>query len=356
MGRILVFSVEDGNSYNWRTIFSFLLKMKATDQPMRPARGLQQGSAMTDLADMQLFVQAIASGSLSAAGRILHLSPAVASKRLSRLEERLRVRLVQRTSRRLALTEEGALYFERCQAILADVAEAEAALAQGRQEASGILRVSATVALGRRWVGPALADFALANPQVAVHLSLSDSIVDLVDGRFDCAVRIGGAEDSRLVARTLAENRRVLCAAPAYLARHGAPSRPGELVNYDCIVAGWSPSVEWVFCSRRPDAGPETSVRIQGRFVADNGEQAHDWVVAGLGLARLSIWDVVNELADGRLVAVLPEWSGNTAPIQAVFPTRQFLPLRTRRFIDLLVERFAQARASLFGPAGELPE
>lgn len=310
---------------------------------------------MTDFADMQLFVQAVTSGSLSAAGRALGLSPAVASKRLTRLESRLRVRLVQRTSRRLALTEEGMLYFERCQAILADVAEAEAALAQGHQEASGILRVSATVALGRRWVGPALADFALANPKVAVHLSLSDSIADLVDGRFDCAVRIGGAEDSRLVARTLAENRRVLCAAPSYLARHGTPTTPGDLVNYDCIVAGWSPTVEWAFCSRLGDER-ETSVRIQGRFVTDNGEQAHDWVLAGLGLARLSIWDVVNELADGRLVTVLPEWSGKIAPIQAVFPTRQFLPLRTRRFIDLLVERFAQARASLFGPAGELPE
>ena len=309
---------------------------------------------MTDLADMQLFVQAIVSGSLSAAGRILHLSPAVASKRLSRLEERLRVRLVQRTSRRLALTEEGALYFERCQAILADVAEAEAALAQGRQEASGILRVSATVALGRRWVGPALADFALTNPKVAVHLSLSDSIVDLVDGRFDCAVRIGGAEDSRLVARTLAENRRVLCAAPSYLVRRGTPATPEDLMDHDCIVAGWLPAVEWAFCSLQEE-GRETSVRIQGRFVADNGEQAHDWVLAGLGVARLSIWDVASELADGRLVAVLPEWSGKSAPIQAVFPTRQFLPLRTRRFIDLLVERFALARASLFGPKGVLP-
>lgn len=307
---------------------------------------------MTDLANMQLFVQAISSGSLSAAGRALGLSPAVASKRLARLEAQVRARLIQRTSRRLALTEEGAIYFERCQAILADVAEAEAAVARGHQEAIGLLRVSSTVALGRRWIGPALADFALAHPKVSVHLSLSDALADLVEGRFDCAVRIGGPEDSRLLARTLAQNRRVICAAPAYLERHGQPRTPEALRDHDCIIVGsGATTADWRFRSVKKKGPEETTVRIQGRFVSDNGEQAHDWALAGLGLARRSVWDVAPELADGRLVEVLPDWTSASAPIQVVFPSRRFLPIRTRLFIDALVERFAAAE-SLLGLTG----
>ncbi|GAA0756222.1 LysR family transcriptional regulator [Ideonella azotifigens] len=309
---------------------------------------------MADLSDMRLFVQSVLAGSLSAAGRELGFSPAVGSKRLARLEAGLGVRLLQRSSRRLALTEEGQRYFERCRTILADVADAEAELAQGRREATGLLRVSSPVALGRRWIGPAIQRFAALHPQLRVQLSLSDSVVDLLDGGFDCAVRIGGDPASRLVARHLADNRRVVCAAPAYLHRRGVPQSPAELAQHDCIVlsrGSASSSADWRFVPAGPAGAAPVSVRVSGRLQTDNGEQAHDWALAGLGLVRRSVWDVAAELADGRLVAVLPAWTGEHAPIHVLFASREFLPLRTRLFIDALVAEFAEAAAGLAGQA-----
>lgn len=292
---------------------------------------------------MRLFVQTVATGSLSAAGRELGFSPAVGSKRLARLEAGLGTRLLQRNSRRLSLTDEGAVYFERCQAILADVEEAEAAIGRGALGPRGVLRVSSPVALGRRWIGPVMARFALDNPGLSVHLSLSDSVVDLIDGSFDCAVRIGGTEDSRLVVRTLAPNRRVVCAAPAYLENRKRPQTPSDLAIHDCIVLSHnlSGSADWRFRPVDNSASAWTTVRVRGRMVADNGEQAHDWALAGLGLVRRSIWDVMTELNDGRLVELLPSWTGESSPIQVVYTSRRFLPTRTRQFIDLLVSHFS---------------
>lgn len=301
---------------------------------------------MNELDDMRLFVRAVAAGSLSAAGRELGFSPAVGSKRLARLEGRLGVRLLQRSSRRLALTDEGALYHERCQAILADIDDAEAELAQGRQQARGLLRVSATVAMGRRCIGPLAAEFMQRHPEVTVQVSLSDAMVDLIEDGFDCAVRIGGPQDSRLVARTLGPNRRVLCATPAYLRRRGRPRTLEDLAGHDCILQERiaTRQSDWVFipADARVAAAPR-SVAVQGRLVTDNGEQAHDWALAGLGLVRRSVWDVVEELADGRLVELLPEWAGESAPLQLVFPSRRLLPPRTRLFIDALAKRFEES-------------
>lgn len=298
---------------------------------------------MAELADMKLFVQTVITGSLSAAGRELGFSPAVGSKRLARLEASLGTLLLQRSSRRLSLTDEGSIYFERCQAILADVDEAEASIGRGAQGPRGVLRVSSPVALGRRWIGPAIAGFALDNPGVSVQLSLSDSVVDLIAGSFDCAVRIGGVEDSRLVARPLASNRRVVCAAPAYLARREAPQQPADLAQHDCIVMtpNLSGQADWRFQHKNGGADTRTTVRVHGRMVTDNGDQAHDWALAGLGLIRRSFWDVKNELGSGQLVEVLTDWSDDNVPIQVVYASRRFLPARTRQFIDLLVAQFA---------------
>lgn len=301
---------------------------------------------MAELADMRLFVQTVQAGSLSAAGRVLGFSPAVGSKRLARLETELGTRLLQRNSRRLALTEEGAIYFEHCQAILAQVDEAEAAIGRGRQQAQGLLRVSSPVALGRRWIGPALAGFAAAHPAVRVQLSLSDTLVDLLEGGYDCAVRIGGPPDSRLVARHLADNRRVVCATPEYLARHGRPEHPEDLAAHSCIVVARQGATEadWSFWRRdAARSATPTLVRVGGRLSCDNGELANDWGLAGLGIMRRSIWDVRTELGQGRLVELLPDWRGDIAPIQLVFPSRRFLPARTRLFIEQLAQAFRRA-------------
>jgi len=185
-----------------------------------------------DLQDMDLFVRAVAAGSLSAAGRELGLTPAVASKRLARLEAHLGARLLQRSSRRLSLTDDGALYLERCQAILADVAAAEALLGGDGAQVRGTLRVSATSALGRRWVGPVAADFVARHPELTLQLSLTDRLVDLVESGTDCAVRIGPLAGEGLVSRRLAENRRVVCATPGYLRAHGTPATPQELARH----------------------------------------------------------------------------------------------------------------------------
>jgi DNA-binding transcriptional LysR family regulator len=295
-----------------------------------------------DLADMDLFARAVLAGSLSAAGRELGLSPAVASKRLARLEARLGARLLQRSSRRLSLTDEGALYFERCQAILADVAEAEALLGTDSGAARGTLRVSATSNLGRRWVGPVAAAFAAEHPDVVVQLLLTDHVVDLVESGIDCAVRVGPVADAQLVARRLADNRRVVCATPAYLQAHGEPRTLADLEHHACLVlaSGGALHADWRF---RPARGEPVDVRVRGRLVSDTGGQVHDWMLAGHGLARRSIWDVAEDLAAGRLVEVLRDWSDAEAPISVVYPSRRFLPRRTRLFIDALAAHFAQA-------------
>jgi DNA-binding transcriptional LysR family regulator len=332
--RIVIVSNQEENASTVPSIYSTELKM-------------------VEFSDMRLFVHTVTAGSLSAAGRELGLSPAAASKGLTRLEAQLGARLMQRTSRRLALTEEGAIYFERCQVILAEMEEAEAAVSQGRSAARGVLRVSSPVALGRRWIGPAAARFAAAHSEASVNLSLSDAVVDLVDGGFDCAVRIGGAEDSRLVARRLADNRRVICAAPGYLRRHGRPRSPEELTQHACIIMGRG-TPQYADWTLRPAQGSgddgAVTVRVQGRLATDNGEQAHDWALAGLGLVRRSVWDVAAELADGRLVEVLSTWTADSAPIQIVYASRRHLPARTRLFIDALVSDFAKATAAMSKP------
>ena len=304
-----------------------------------------------DLQDMDLFVRAVAAGSLSAAGRELGLSPAVASKRLARLEARLGARLLQRSSRRLSLTDGGALYLERCQAILADVAEAEELLDGGDDaRLRGSLRVSATSALGRRWVGPVVAAFAAAHPELAVHLSLTDRVVDLVEAGVDCAVRVGPLADDRVIARKLADNRRVVCATPAYLKAHGTPRTPADLAGHACLVltAGAALQADWRF---RPPRGAATHVRVRGRLASDNGQQVHDWMLAGHGLARRSIWDVADDLASGRLVEVLRDWSDEDAPISVIYASRRHLPRRTRLFIEALAAHFARAAAPAGSPA-----
>ncbi|RYY75451.1 MAG: LysR family transcriptional regulator [Gammaproteobacteria bacterium] len=302
---------------------------------------------MVELADMKFFVRAVACGSLSAAGRELGFSPAVASKRLTRMENELGVRLLQRNSRRLGLTPEGALYVERCRQILADVEEAENLISNEKHEVQGTLHVSCPVALGRRCVGAAITSFAKKWPGVRVRLSLSDSIDDLLEGGFDCAIRIGGSEDSRLIGRKLADNFRIVCAAPSYLAERGYPRNPEELNNHSAIILSeqFNERADWKFI--RASDKQFKSVSIPVRMATNNGDQAHDWAMAGVGLIRRSIWDVKKEIESGQLIHLLPEWHSEPATIRVVFPSRQFLPARTRLFIDYLAEFFKMEEVRL---------
>lgn len=302
-----------------------------------------------ELPDLFLFVRTITTGSLSAAGRSLKISPAVASKRLSRLEHTLGVRLVQRSSRRLSLTEEGAAYYERVAPLLDQLEEAGAAAAGERAEVQGTLRVTATNAFGRRWLGPLAAEYCRAHPRATVNLYLSDEVEDLLAGGLDLAVRLGQPQDSAYIARRVATNRLLLVASPAYLKKHGTPRQPADLARHRCIplLRPGRDTATWRF---RTAAGP-LALPIGGPLGTSSGELAHDWARRGEGITRKSVWDVTDDLTDGKLVTVLDHCIEEPADIHAVYPSRQFVPPRVRRFIEFLETRLAKAERGVFAAA-----
>ncbi|HEV3010064.1 MAG TPA: LysR substrate-binding domain-containing protein, partial [Burkholderiales bacterium] len=246
------------------------------------------------------------------------------------------VRLVNRTTRSLHLTDEGAAYFETSTRLLAEIEEADAAVSAGRAEPRGILRVALPASFGNQYVAPLVPQFAERYPDVQLALSLSDRAVNVIEEGFDLAIRIADLADSSLAARKLAPNRRVVCASPAYLARHGAPRTPEDLARHNCLATDFAMS--WDF--RGPDGKPG-SVRVTGRYACDNWEVLREWALAGLGVALKSTWDVRRLLEDGSLVSLLPGYTFATdVAIYAVYPHRRHLPAKTRAFIEFLAESF----------------
>lgn len=285
-----------------------------------------------NLFDMLVFVRVVAAGSLSGAARDLNLSLAVISRRLARLEERLGVRLANRTTRSLALTEEGVRFHGRCVRILAEIDDAEADVSRGRDTVVGHLRVTSTFAFGLRWLGPLLHEFQLAHPGLHVHLDTSDSVANIVEHGYDLAIRFGALADSSLIGRQLAPNVRVICAAPAYLATRGRPERLEELAAHDVVAFGDPPHAEWSFLDGR-------SVALHGRLSTNNGELAHRWALAGAGLVLKSLWDVHDDLAAGRLEIVLPDCRVAAAPIHAIFPHSRLTAAKVRLCVEFLAAR-----------------
>lgn len=283
-----------------------------------------------------MFARIVGTGSLSAAARDLGMSPALVSRRLAALEARLGVRLINRTTRSLHLTHEGAAYYETCTRVLADIEEADAAVSAGRVEPRGILRVALPASFGNQHVAPLVPKFAERYPDVQLALSLSDRTVNVVEEGFDLAIRIADLADSSLAARKLAPNRRVVCASPAYLRSHGVPGTPADLAKHNCIATDFA--TNWDY--RGPDGKPG-SVRVTGRFTCDNWEVIREWALAGLGVALKSTWDVRRHLEDGSLVSLLPGYAFATdVAIYAVYPHRRHLPAKTRAFIEFLAESF----------------
>ena len=288
------------------------------------------------LQELTIFARVVGTGSLSAAARDLGMSTAVVSRRLASLEARLGVRLVNRTTRSLHLTDEGAAYYETCTRVLADIEEADAAVSAGRAEPRGVLRVALPASFGNQHVAPLVPRFAQRYPDVQLALSLSDRAVNVIEEGFDLAVRIAELADSSLAARKLAPNRRVVCASPEYLRRHGTPRTPEELLQHNCLATDFSMSWEY-----RDPQGKPGSVRVTGRYACDNWEVLRDWAVAGLGVALKSTWDVRRHLEEGRLVSLLPGYTFATdVAIYAVYPHRRHLPAKTRAFIEFLAESF----------------
>jgi DNA-binding transcriptional LysR family regulator len=291
---------------------------------------------MDRLGDLDVFARVVTARSMSAAGRELKLSPAVISKRIRRLEERLGVRLLQRTTRQLSLTQAGQGFYERVISILSSVEEAESWVASGAATARGMLKVSAPTSFGRMHVAPHIKQFLDANPLVSVELVLSDSFVDIVGESFDLAVRIADLQDSSLVARRLAPNHRVLCATPAYVAARGAPRSLAEIEAHTLIAHN---ADQWRLDGPK---GPAI-VRINGPLRTNSSEVVREALLAGLGIALRSTWDVGPELKDGRLVRLLPDYSGGRrVAIHGVYPSRRHMEQKVRAFLDYL--------AALYGP------
>ncbi|MGI9352048.1 MAG: LysR family transcriptional regulator [Rhizobiaceae bacterium] len=290
---------------------------------------------MSQFDDLEVFSKVVALGSMSAAAREMGLSPAVVSKRLQRLEERLGTRLLNRTTRQISMTESGQGFYERVLAILAGLEEAEAFVARRSSLARGLLKISAPTSFGRLHIAPHLVKFMRANPELKINLELSDTFVDIISGGFDLAIRIGELPDSTLVARKLAPVKRVLCASPKYLERNGAPKSLEDLDHFALIAP--HNSGPWRL------EGDEGSIvyRPISTLQTNSSEVVRETVIAGLGIALRSTWDISEELESGELQRILHSYSSSKGlGIYAVYPSRSFLPAKVRLFIDYFAELF----------------
>ncbi|URW76688.1 LysR family transcriptional regulator [Sphingomonas donggukensis] len=288
--------------------------------------------------DYHLFASVVEGGSLSAAARALHISPAMASKRLARLEARLGVMLIHRTTRRLALTQAGERFHGDVVAILRAVREAEARVTGDRDEPQGALRVSAPTSFGRLHVVPLLHAFLVRHPRVALEIDLTDAYVDLLGGRVDVAIRIAADVPANLVAHRIGSNRRVLCASPVYLAAHGMPDTIAALQQHRLLAADGQ--LPW----QLTDGRRARSVDGRSHVRTNSSEVVRELAITGVGIALRSLWDVGDALADGRLVRVLPDWEGpSDLAIHAVHPYRPNPPPAVAAFIAFLGEALGDA-------------
>lgn len=289
--------------------------------------------------EMASFVAVVEAGSFVAAAESTGLSKAAVSRHIADLEKRLGARLLHRTTRRLSLTDDGQAFFARAKDVLAATEEAEAEISARSGEATGLLRINAPLSFGVLHLAPLWGRFARENPKVSLDISLSDRVVDLVDEGFDLAVRITNLPSSQLVSRKLARTRMVLCASPGYLAAHGEPREPQDLARHEVIsYSYWSGRDEWSFTGAD---GRTAAVRIRARIHANNGDTCRAAALADQGIILQPDFIVGDALRRGTLVELLPGWQAGSIDIHAVYPSRKFLPAKTRRMVDFLVEAFA---------------
>lgn len=294
---------------------------------------------MDQFKQISTFVEVIAKGSLSAAARAEGIAPAMIGRRLDALEERLGVKLLQRTTRKIALTNEGSAFLEDCQRILAELEDAESAVSERSAKASGHLMISTPAGFGRQHVAPLIPSFLAEHRDVTVTLSLNDRVVDLIGEGIDVAIRIATLSDSSLIGVKLADNQRVVVASPAYVKRHGAPASLDDLATHNCLAISSDGSQRgWTFRQN----GKNVTLKVAGNMVCNDGEVLHDWALSGKGLAWRSMWEVGTEIESGKLVTVLDEFAAPGNDIYAVFAQRRHLPLRIRVLVDFLRRAYSQ--------------
>ena len=291
---------------------------------------------------MQVFAQVVESGSFSKASDRLSLSPTAVSRQVADLEAHLNTRLLNRTTRRVSLTESGRAFYERCVQLLADLEEAEQEAARAAVVPRGTIKLTTSVTFGVRHLAPALAAFMALHREVRFDVSLSDRMVDLVEEGFDLGVRIGGPGSENLVARKLGETRLVPCAAPAYLEANGAPRTPEDLEGHNCFTYEYVlPRNTWRF---RDPAGAERSVRVAGSLHSNNGDLLAEAAARGAGIAFEPAFIVGPDVRAGRLVPLLQDFVPAPVPIYAVYPSRKHLSAKVRLFVDFLVASFAETK------------
>lgn len=297
---------------------------------------------MADTSDLGFFTLLARQPTLAAAAQALGVTPPAVSRRLAALEKRLGVRLLNRTTRRLSLTPEGEHYLADGEQILRDLEGLERSLSESRDTPRGLLRINAGFGFGRRHLGPLISDFVRLYPEVEIVLHLSDRTLDLTEHALDIGIRFGPPPDARVLARKIAANRRLLCAAPDYLAQHGTPLEPRDLASHHCIVIRENHHAfnNW----QLTDGKQQVMVKVRSPLAVNHGEIAVDWALAGHGIVLRSEWDIAGYLRNGQLVRVLDPWAGSSADIHAIYPQRHQLSAKVRAFLDFLATRFADYR------------
>ena len=293
---------------------------------------------MNPYEDMRIFAQVMEAGSFTAAADRLGMSKQSVSRRLMQLEQRLGVRLLNRSTRRLDATPLGQHYYQSALRLLGEVQQVEHDISGQAQALRGTLRLSAPLSFAMAHLGCLLTEFLQLHPQVDVEVDLSDRAVDLIGEGYDLALRIGALEDSSLVARRIADVERVYCASPAYLAARGVPNSPEQLVGHDCLPYGHSRQVQWQF----RQGGKAQAIQVAGRMRANNGEMLRDAAIAGMGVTYLPTFIVGQALADGRLVTVLDEWVTPALQLSAVYPQHRQVARPVQGFVSFLRERLVQ--------------
>jgi DNA-binding transcriptional LysR family regulator len=290
---------------------------------------------VTAISDLEIFARVARTGNMSAAGREMGLSPAVISKRISQLEDRLGARLFQRTTRHLTLTETGAGYFKRVVDILSLCEEAEDFVSRRNTKPRGVLKVTMPTTFARLHVAPYLGTFLARYPDIELDFHLTDRFIDIIRDGFDLAIRIGELEDSSLVARKIAADNRYICASPGYLEKHGVPTSLADLDQHNCLSAG----AQDVWRLEGPEG--QRQIRTNGNIRSNSGELIHEALRSGLGIGLRSTWDVGTLLQSGELKVVLPQYRGSSnVAIYAVYPCREFMPAKVNVLIEFLVELY----------------
>ncbi|MEQ8967729.1 MAG: LysR family transcriptional regulator [Azospirillaceae bacterium] len=289
--------------------------------------------------DLAIFVHIADTGSLSGAARDLDLSLAFVSKRLQRLEAALGIRLINRTTRRLALTGEGARFYEHARSILREVQTAEEAVALAKEAVTGVLTMTASITFSRRHLAPCIARFQEAHPDARFRLIATDGLLDIVEEGVDIAVRQASPADSTLMAQALVSDQRVLCASPAYVERFGEPRHPHDLPGHRCVVFGTPPMTDWMLT----DGNETVDVAVDWHVSLSGGDAAHAATMAGAGIAFKSVWEVADDIRAGNLVRLLPAWRSGPRRIHALLPSNRYKTPLVRAFVDFMA---ADLRAS----------